>query len=303
MGVIERSKSAQRFTLGQRCLLGRHARCDLRVDEPLVSSEHASLYWIDGRWELRDLGSKNGTFVAGRRLAPGERTPIDEGATFSLGGPSATLALVDAGAPIAGARRLPDGLLRQAAHGLIALPDDDAPDVTLFEDDEGAWRAESDEDAKQVSDQEILVVGGASWRLELPVVSAATWQAERRGPALESIALRLAVSRDEEHVDVTVIHEGHETTLAPRAYHYLLVTLARARLDDAEAPPEERGWVHREELIRMLASDRVRLNNDVFRLRRQLATIGIHGAADIVARRPDSGHLRLGIDRVTVRST
>jgi hypothetical protein len=301
VGILENAGSARRFTLGQRCLIGRHARCDLRIDDPRVSSEHASLYWIDGRWELRDLGSRNGTVVAGRRLEPGERAPLDEGATFALGGPEVTLALADASEPSAGARRQPDGLLRAAVHGLIALPDDDAPEITLFEDDEGRWIAESEGGARAVSDQEILVIGGAPWRLELPVVSAETWQAERRGPALETIALRLAVSRDEERVDVTVIHEGRETTLAPRAYHYLLVTLARSRLADADAPPEERGWIDREELCRMLATDRVRLNNDVFRLRRQLAALGIHGAADIVARRPDAGKLRLGIERVDVR--
>jgi len=301
MGALERRGSGRRFTLGQRCLIGRHARCDLRVDDPLVSSEHASLHWIDGRWELRDLGSRNGTLAGGRRLAAGERTVLVQGATFRLGGEAAEIALVDASGPRAGARREPDGLLRPAADGLIALPGDDAPEVTLFADDEGAWRAESDEGTRVVADQEIVVAGGASWRLELPVVSAETWQAERRGPVLESIALDIAVSRDEERVDVTVIHDGRETILAPRAYHYLLVTLARARLADAGAPPAERGWVDREELCRMLATDRVRLNNDVFRLRKQLAALGIHGAADIVARRPDAGQLRLGIEAVGVR--
>lgn len=101
---------------------------------------------------------------------------------------------------------------------------------------------------------------------------------------------------------MTVIHGGVETTLAPRAYHYLLVILARARLAEAGASPAERGWVDRESLCRMLATDRVRLNNDVFRLRKQLAALGIQGAADVVARRPEAGLLRLGVERVTVRS-
>ncbi len=51
----------------------------------------------------------------------------------------------------------------------------------------------------------------------------------------------------------------------------------------------------------MLATDRVRLNNDVFRLRKQLAALGIAGAAEIVARRPDAGQLRLGVERVDLR--
>ena len=50
----------------------------------------------------------------------------------------------------------------------------------------------------------------------------------------------------------------------------------------------------------MVGTDGPRLNVDVFRVRRQLAALGIHGAAGIIERRPGSGQLRLGTDRVEV---
>ena len=62
----------------------------------------------------------------------------------------------------------------------------------------------------------------------------------------------------------------------------------------------ERGWVDREVLCRMLATDPRKLNVDVFRVRRQLTELGIYGAAGIIARRAGTGQLRLGTHRVEV---
>jgi hypothetical protein len=50
----------------------------------------------------------------------------------------------------------------------------------------------------------------------------------------------------------------------------------------------------------MLATDSRKLNVDVFRVRRQFTELGIHGAAGIIARRPGTGQLRLGTERVQV---
>src|SRR6185369_7529735 len=51
-------------------LVGRSRLADLRMNEPTVSGEHAVLRWTGREWELHDLGSRNGTIVDGRRLAP-----------------------------------------------------------------------------------------------------------------------------------------------------------------------------------------------------------------------------------------
>jgi DNA-binding NtrC family response regulator len=49
-------------------LLGRDA--DHRLQDTLLSRRHAEVRWHDGLWHVRDLGSSNGTFVDGQRLAP-----------------------------------------------------------------------------------------------------------------------------------------------------------------------------------------------------------------------------------------
>ena len=62
--------------------IGRAAGSDFIVDAALVSRVHCRLTaLVDGRLELRDLDSTNGTFVNGERvetavLAPGDRVQV-----------------------------------------------------------------------------------------------------------------------------------------------------------------------------------------------------------------------------------
>lgn len=50
---------------GERLRIGRDPDCDLVIAHPSVSRQHAELYLEGDRWHLRDLGSKNGSFVDG----------------------------------------------------------------------------------------------------------------------------------------------------------------------------------------------------------------------------------------------
>lgn len=48
--------------------VGRHPQNDLVVDEPRISSRHATIEWIGPHWRIRDLGSRNGTSLNQRRI-------------------------------------------------------------------------------------------------------------------------------------------------------------------------------------------------------------------------------------------
>jgi len=300
VGTIEDRSMKRHITLGTRCLMGRHSACDVRVEAPRVSAEHASVHWVGGRWELRDLGSRNGTFLEGRRLSPGERVPLDEGAAFSLAGDGPTFVLVDASPPGAAAQHQKTGMRRAASGGMLLLPDEELPLVSVFEDAAGHWVAEIDDEVRPVADRQVIMVAGEAWVLELPPRDIETWQGELGAAALESLHLRLVVSPDEERVTATVELNGEVSPLPARSYHYMLVTLARAWLRDSEAPAAQRGWVEREALCRMLATDMNKLNVDIHRARKQFAQLGIQNAAGLVERRPGTGELRIGVRSVEV---
>ena len=185
---------------------------------------------------------------------------------------------------------------------MIVLPSDDEPLVSIFEDNNGRWVAERDDHSELMEDLTIFEVDGEKWQLQLPAPIEATLQSSAGlGPTLDVITLRFLVSRDEEHVDALLVYRGLERRLPARAYHYMLVTLARLRNEDTTSPPAERGWVHREDLCRMLAIDNNKLNVDIFRARKQLAGMGVMGAAGLIERR-SSGHVRLGVSRARVET-
>jgi hypothetical protein len=58
---------------GRALRIGRAEGCDLRLEHPSISREHAELSANDDGWRLRDLGSKNGSYLDGSQV---EDTPI-----------------------------------------------------------------------------------------------------------------------------------------------------------------------------------------------------------------------------------
>ena len=58
-------------------VVGRHPRCDSRVDSPRVSRWHCSLAEVDGGLWVQDLGSSNGTWINGRRVVSALVRPGD----------------------------------------------------------------------------------------------------------------------------------------------------------------------------------------------------------------------------------
>jgi serine phosphatase RsbU (regulator of sigma subunit) len=58
-----------RFALEASVLIGRAKSCDIVLDDPQVSREHARIERRGEEWVIEDLGSRHGTFVNGFRLA------------------------------------------------------------------------------------------------------------------------------------------------------------------------------------------------------------------------------------------
>ena len=53
---------------GHRISVGRAPSNDIALDDPEASAIHASLEPLNGSWTVRDLSSRNGTFVNGERI-------------------------------------------------------------------------------------------------------------------------------------------------------------------------------------------------------------------------------------------
>ncbi len=66
-----------------RTVIGRRPQADLVILSGSVSRDHAELHRVDGGWQLRDLGSRNGTTIDGAKIAG--RVPLGERASIRIG--------------------------------------------------------------------------------------------------------------------------------------------------------------------------------------------------------------------------
>ncbi|MDE2294293.1 MAG: FHA domain-containing protein [Gammaproteobacteria bacterium] len=82
--MIERMDAGEprSAVLGLRTRIGRAADCEIVVDGPSVSRQHALIHLDREGAVLEDLNSTNGTFVNGRRIL---RVPLRDGDVVTLG--------------------------------------------------------------------------------------------------------------------------------------------------------------------------------------------------------------------------
>ncbi len=294
---------APRYTaIPAHTLVGRSSACTLRVHEPKASREHARITHEKEAWTVRDLGTTNGTFVNGERLAAGAARSLAVGDRLGFGDTVVEWLLFDASPPAAMARRLDDDVMFVTEDLVLALPSADLPLVTVLAH-EGSWILEMDGQSRPARDGEVISLQGAAYMLHLPEAGAATDDIEGRAQKLARVELKFRVSRDEERVEVTVTSAAGASVLAPRAHHYAWLTLARARLKDQSnsgLTEDQHGWVDVDDLCSQLKIDETHLNVAIYRIRKDVMTIGLLDGATVIERRRGVRQVRLGTPRVSI---
>jgi pSer/pThr/pTyr-binding forkhead associated (FHA) protein len=59
--------------------VGRSSTQDVVLNDNYASRQHAEIHRVDNNYRVHDLGSKNGVFVAGRRLGEGATAWLEDG--------------------------------------------------------------------------------------------------------------------------------------------------------------------------------------------------------------------------------
>lgn len=66
--LIPLSRVGTTLSIGEVCSVGRDGACDVTLADPFVSSRHARIERRGGTFTLRDLQSRNGTFLNGNKI-------------------------------------------------------------------------------------------------------------------------------------------------------------------------------------------------------------------------------------------
>jgi len=80
--MVEGEPAGAVYEIGQRATIGRDPDCEAVVLDPAASRRHATLEWTYTGYLLRDLGSRNGTWVNGE---PVQQTTLSGGDVVQVG--------------------------------------------------------------------------------------------------------------------------------------------------------------------------------------------------------------------------
>jgi hypothetical protein len=281
-------------------LFGRAVSCDGRLTSAGASKEHASIDWDGSGWILRDLGSRNGTRINNVPLS-GREWRLDVRDRIAFGDPEEVWEWLDGAGPVPCAVE-PDGTRLWGSVGFLALPDEAHPVASAYMRSSG-WELDDGATVRFVESGTRVEIDGRVFLLELPSVAFMLGKTRtfRVTQLVSRAGAKFEVSSDEDHVAVQFSLGTTERKLPPRAFAYMLLTLARARAKDQQAgvSAAESGWLYTDELADMLRTTPEKLNVDVHRARSAIAQLGIFDDPDNVVERRQ-GQLRIGFDDLTI---
>ena len=120
---------------GSSLRVGRTTKSPFYIKDASISEAHAELVWQGGAWQLRDLGSTNGTTLNGKQLVgePSEFVALKDGDLIKFG--ADTLARVELAAAASEERTVEEFVLQECGqleqrirwvHACAQQPDDAA---------------------------------------------------------------------------------------------------------------------------------------------------------------------------------
>ncbi|WP_255550625.1 FHA domain-containing protein [Moritella sp. 28] len=269
MAKIININTEEKVTLMPQHLFGRQFNAPHSLlFEPDSSCMHATIFWNGSVWVLQDLGC-NGTYVNGKRIHGGREYHLHLNDLINFGSLSGEgWRIVELSSP--------NSLLILVTLGLPAR----VPKVTeLVSRRAQVW----------------LFIGASSTaeRLQNDVSDLET---------VEQVSIQFMVSQNEEHVAMKLTMGGQVFDLGQRNHHYLMLILARKRLDDAikGVRADEQGWIDKELLSKILGQSENHINIQIYRFRKQIVQLLSNSSSLPQAIERRTREIRFAYDNVNI---
>ncbi|BBN81973.1 hypothetical protein PA25_19580 [Pseudoalteromonas sp. A25] len=251
---------------------------DTLIDQPGVSRHHAIIELAQDKWLIRDV-STNGIWINDKKIDKNLPYQLCENDKLDFAAPGQNSFVV------ANLSTQCQYLVSQSDNQQVIevsdqllLPNDDNPThIIYFDQMLNYWFLED----LNTSDRQALIDGGlvsafnSQWVFYSAGTAAMTKHLERL-PNVKPCGLSFSVSQDEEATQLSVNLDDNTIDLGVRSHHYLLLLLARLRIQDKDdgVEQDQQGWIYREDLIKALGVQMNHMNIMVHRARKQLTEAG-----------------------------
>ena len=275
MAVLKNHKTGEKIILRSHHTFGRKkAGTDTFLESKDVSQIHASIRWEGSHWKILDH-SRNGTWIDGVRLIKEQSLVLKAGNIIRFGGAEQSAwKVTDLGPPIPVLVPIQDNVPVIELERFHVLPDEENPEISIYISEKGQWVCENENGVVALNDGDLVHHHQKIWQFFSAGAVDTTLEArEESYYAIEKFNFNFEVSTDEEHVFLKIQQNSKSLDLGERAHHYLLLTLARQRLEDAKNKEDRssQGWIDLEQLSQMLNLDPEHLNIQIFRARKQVS--------------------------------
>lgn len=242
--VLKDGRPVKAVAVGERGVhIGRGRDADLSLVDDRISTDHARVWIERDEVMVRDLGSRNGTFVNEARIdAPtrlqdddlirlGPETTLRVRVLGSVDAPTSSLALVDL-----------DAGVRTPLH----VGDNEIGDLLIRVDNEGGVYLMG-VPTRQLAVGEQFDVAGRAWLVRSAVPSQVTTEVEGAVPAVR-VEVRLDGPTGPEARFVDLRQPARELRITAATQAEVVYVLAKKLADDRGAHLDEPGWLSNAEL-------------------------------------------------------
>lgn len=305
MATIENTITKKTIYLNSQHIFGRSPHSSTQLNAKDVSKSHATLYWQGGLWHIKDH-SRNGTAVNGNFLHNSiER--LAKGQVINFGKDPAThWKVLDIAPPLNYLELLAPEQTIIPLEAYYALPNEENPEIAFFCTPDRQWKAERAGETLELEHHQVFVCNGQEWRF---VRNELVDETVDYGRIKQHAWFEFTLSTDQEKIDIKITVNELVMDLGEHTYNYLLLALARKRLEDIEAGYElkDQGWQSTENLTKELTKDEMKdvdqynLNLRIHRIRKDLQKLKPHGSqfVNVIERR--KGEIRFGHPKIKIQ--
>ena len=302
MAILLNRQTQEKITLRTNHTFGRDQYTNVTtLQSPGASRNHATISWDGEQWRLKD-SSTNGTVVNQLRIANGLYQPLKDAAKIQFGNyPAETWEVVDLSPPITCLVPLNSEADPIPLYDVeILLLEEKEIMVYLAED--GHWHCDLDGDDSVLQSDDLVGYNKSLWQFLDARPSVATVAIDMSPPP-DDIQFNFEASQNEEHVSLRLVVNNSVIEFGERSHHYLLLLMARKRLEDQEKGIDrmEQGWIKKDLLVNMIGMAEQHINIQICRFRKLVASTLPHSATlhQVIERRP--GELRFAYNNITIK--